>query len=109
MCYVYASTDPARYRSTTRSIRLHGCVTSVRLENEFWEILEGLAAEQSYSVSEFIGELYSEVLTDRGEVTNLASMLRVACAIYLGNRHGKAPTRRIPAAPSPAELVADSA
>ncbi|MES1924984.1 ribbon-helix-helix domain-containing protein [Salinisphaera sp. T31B1] len=86
MCQIYASADPARYRSTTRSIRLQGCVTSVRLENEFWQILDRLAAEQGYSIAEFIGELYSEVLIDRGRVANLASMLRVACAIHLGNR-----------------------
>lgn len=95
MCHIYASADPARYRSTTRSIRLHGCVTSVRLENEFWRILETLAGQQGYSVSEFIGELYGEIVCERGEVANLASMLRVVCAIHLGRRgDDKAATAR---------------
>lgn len=83
MCHVYASTDPQRYVSTTRSVRLQGSVTSVRLENEFWEILDCLAAEQGMSAGRFISKLYSEVIADKGEVPNLASMLRVACAVHL--------------------------
>ena len=76
MCHLYASTAPARYENTTRSVRLQGCVTSVRLENEFWEILDALAAS-------FISQLYSEVVEEKGEVSNLASLLRVACAVHL--------------------------
>ncbi len=83
MCNKYASVDPERYESVTRSIRIQGFVTSVRLENEFWEILETLAAEDGYSVSAFIGKLYEEVISDRGHVGNLTSMLRVSCALYL--------------------------
>lgn len=83
MCHVYASTDPDRYECTTRSLRLKGCVTSVRLENEFWEILDELARDQQMSAGQFISELYGEVLTTKGNVANLASMLRVACAVHL--------------------------
>lgn len=83
MCHIYASTDPQRYDSATRSVRLQGCVTSVRLENEFWEILDDLAAEQSMSTGQFISKLYVEVIADKGSVPNLASMLRVACAVHL--------------------------
>lgn len=91
MCHVYASTDPSRYESTTRSVRLQGCVTSVRLENEFWEILDGLAADQGMSTGRFISKLYGEVIEDKGEVPNLASMLRVACAVHLHLRAGSTP------------------
>lgn len=86
MCNMYASVDPERYESVTRSVRLQGFVTSVRLENEFWEILETLAAEDSYSVSGFISKLYDEVMSRQGAVGNLTSMLRVACAIHLHQR-----------------------
>ncbi|SEG78040.1 ribbon-helix-helix domain-containing protein [Marinobacterium lutimaris] len=86
MCRVYASTTPDRYECVTRSVRLQGCVTSVRLENEFWDILEELAAEQDLSAGQFISQLYTEVIEERGEVGNLASLLRVACAIYLNNK-----------------------
>lgn len=83
MCQVYASTDPQRYESTTRSVRLQGSVTSVRLENEFWGILDCLATEQGMSVGTFISKLYSEIIADKGDVPNLASILRVACAVHL--------------------------
>lgn len=83
MCHVYASTDPSRYESTTRSVRLQGFVTSVRLENEFWHILDQLAVDQLMSTARFICTLNDEV---RGDVLNLASLLRVTCAVYLHNQ-----------------------
>lgn len=86
MCDVYSSTSPQRYQCTTRSIRLQGYVTSIRLENEFWGILDTLAAEQNMSAPQFISQLYDEVVEDRGEVGNHTSMLRVACAVYLRNQ-----------------------
>lgn len=86
MCRIYASTDPARYESVTRSIRLHGLVTSVRLETEFWEILECMAEEEGLTAPQFITRLHDEVLVERGEVRNLASLLRVVCAVYLSRR-----------------------
>lgn len=87
MCHMYASTDPTRYESTTRSVRLQGFVTSVRLENEFWTILEELVDTQAMSLAAFISKLHSEVTAGKGEVPNLASLLRVTCAVYL---HSKA-------------------
>ncbi|HLQ85248.1 MAG TPA: ribbon-helix-helix domain-containing protein [Salinisphaeraceae bacterium] len=86
MCHIYASTDPDRYRCTTRSIRLQGYVTSIRLENEFWNILDSLAGEQEMTTPQFISELYDEVMAERGKVGNHTSMLRVACAVYLKNQ-----------------------
>lgn len=83
MCHVYASTAPQRFENVTRSVRVQGCVTSVRLENEFWEILDTLAGQEGMSTARFIGKLYDEVIAERGEVANLASMLRVVCAVYL--------------------------
>jgi len=83
MCHVYASTDPKRYECTTRSLRLQGSVTSVRLENEFWTILDHLANDQQLSTGQFVSELYGEVMATKGAVPNLASLLRVACAVHL--------------------------
>ena len=44
MCEIFISTDPQRYESRTRAVRLHGVSTSIRLENLFWDILDELAA-----------------------------------------------------------------
>lgn len=85
MCELYSSTPLAHYESTTRSVRLNGFVTSVRLENAFWSILEQLSASQGLSVPQFISEIHDEVLARRGEVKNLASLLRVCCTRYIEN------------------------
>lgn len=107
MCRIYASTDPERYASTTRSVRLQGYVTSIRLENEFWRIIETLATEDGLPVSRFISRLYDEVIADQGEVGNLTSMLRVACAIYLQQRITPAQERRRVVA-LPSDALSDS-
>ena len=43
MCEVFISADPQSYDARTRSVRLHGVVTSIRLENLFWQVLEEIA------------------------------------------------------------------
>lgn len=84
MCDLYASTDPAQYEAVTRSMRLHGLVTSVRLERRFWMILDELAAKEQLSTPQFVSTLYDEVQARQGQVDNFASLLRVVCTTYLG-------------------------
>ena len=86
MCDLYASTDPGAYACVTRSVRLHGHVTSLRLEARFWAILDEIAAGEGMSTPRFIGALHDEVLERRGDVGNFASLLRVICAVYLERR-----------------------
>ena len=43
MCQIFAGQDPANYQSITRSVRLDGHATSIRLESTFWDILDELA------------------------------------------------------------------
>ena len=86
MCQIYASTEPARYDSEARSLRIQGCVTSIRLEKEFWSILEEMAAEAESSTPELINTLYTEVHQNFGEVRNFTSFLRTACTIYLARK-----------------------
>lgn len=86
MCHIYASQDPSRYASETRAIRLHGHVTSIRLERAFWEVLERIAAEEGTTVPRFCATLHDEVLALRGEIGNFASLLRVTCLTWLENR-----------------------
>ncbi|MEZ5823779.1 MAG: ribbon-helix-helix domain-containing protein [Geminicoccaceae bacterium] len=82
MCDIYAGTDPALYEPVTRSLRLHGAVTSIRLERQFWAILDTIAAEESLTTPRFVTQLHDEVLERRGEVENFASLLRVICTAY---------------------------
>ena len=83
MCRIYAEQDPGLYTSTTRSLRLRGHSTSIRLENVFWEVLGRLAAEQGMSAADFISTLHDEVAESGETPQNFTSILRSACVIYL--------------------------
>ncbi len=91
MCQIYASTEPARYDSEARSLRIQGSVTSIRLEKEFWSILEEMAGEGQVSTPELINTLYTEVHQNFGEVRNFTSFLRTACTIYLTRKNNPHP------------------
>ncbi len=83
MCQVFISADPESYESRTRSVRLHGVVTSIRLENLHWEVLEEIAARDGLSVTQLIARLYDELVAARGAVGNFASFLRVSALRYM--------------------------
>ncbi len=83
MCEIFAGQDPRSYDGITRSMRLNGQSTSIRLEAAFWTTLESIAAEQGMTVSQFIGTLHSEVLELHGEARNFTSLLRCACLLYM--------------------------
>ena len=88
MCNLYASQEPETYAHETRAIRLNGHCTSVRLETAFWDILEQIADEERTTVARFASALHGEVLERRGTVGNFASLLRVACTVWLRERNG---------------------
>ena len=84
MCKIFISADPASYESRTRSVRLHGVVTSIRLENLHWSVLEEIALRDEMTVAQLIEKLYDELVADRGAVGNFSSFLRV-CALRYEN------------------------
>lgn len=81
MCHLFASQSPESYAFETRSIRLNGQSTSIRLETIFWTILEQIASSEGLSVPRFISTLHSEVLQVWGEVANFTSHLRCICLV----------------------------
>ena len=83
MCQIFAGQDPGNYRYITRSLRLAGHATSIRLEATFWDILDELAESQGMTTPRFLSTLYDEVLEQHGEIANFASLLRVSCVNYL--------------------------
>jgi predicted DNA-binding ribbon-helix-helix protein len=83
MCRIFAGQSPATYAYQTRSVRLGGHSTSIRLEAAFWAILEEIAQGQETSLAKFLTTLHDEVLELHGEVGNFASLLRCACLRYL--------------------------
>jgi predicted DNA-binding ribbon-helix-helix protein len=86
MCQVFAGQDPRGYSYETRSVRLSGHVTSVRLETRFWSVLDDLAKHQHMTLPLFLTTLYDEALEINGEVSNFASLLRCSCLIFLTNQ-----------------------
>jgi predicted DNA-binding ribbon-helix-helix protein len=82
MCRIFAGQPPASYESQTRSIRINGHSTSLRLETAFWAMLEEIAESQHMTLAKFIAKLHDEVLELQGEVRNFASLLRCCCLIY---------------------------
>lgn len=83
MCEIFVKADPDLYECRTRSIRLHGAVTSIRLENLFWNTLEEIAMRDGMTPSQLITKLYDELIEYRGEIDNFTSFLRVCCLRYL--------------------------
>ena len=86
MCRLYASQDPATFAAETRSLRLNGQVTSLRLEAAFWDTLQEIAAREGMSLGRFLSQLHEEILHLRGEIPNFASALRVICLQDLRRR-----------------------
>lgn len=91
MCQVFASQDPEIYRTVTRSVRLDGFSTSIRLEALFWSILDQIAEQEGMSTPRFISTLHGEVLERCGDVGNFTSLLRVTCAVHIERQQGHQP------------------
>ncbi|KVC34631.1 aryl-sulfate sulfotransferase [Burkholderia pseudomultivorans] len=84
MCEVLVNADPMLYESRTRSLRIRGVVTTVRMENLFWDVLHEIAQREKMTTSQFAVKLYEELLDLRGEPpANFTSFLRVCCLRYL--------------------------
>ena len=89
MCELYVKADPILYESRSRSLRICGVVTTLRLENQFWDILSEIAEVDGMTTNQLVAKLYEEVMDYRGEVVNFASFLRVSCTRYLSQRQGQ--------------------
>lgn len=87
MCKVFAEQDPAGYMHVSRSVRIGGHATSIRLEAAFWALLDEVARSQGMTTPKFLSTLYEEALESNGGVGNFASMLRTTCLLYLRGNH----------------------
>lgn len=86
MCNFFITADPILYESRTRTVRIHGVSTSIRLENFIWDTLAALAAEENVSTNALIMSFHDEIMRHRGDVLNFTSFLRVTCLRYLKRR-----------------------
>ncbi|RQO55989.1 aryl-sulfate sulfotransferase [Paucibacter sp. KBW04] len=83
MCEFFVKADPIQYEQRARSVRIHGVLTSLRLENMVWDILAEMAEQEGCTTNALIATFHDEILAHRGEVPNFASFLRVTCMRHL--------------------------
>ncbi len=83
MCGLFINADADLWESKTRSMRIDGVVTSIRMETFFWNILQEIAFRDGMTVNQLITKLYLESLDADHDVGNFTSFLRVCCGRYL--------------------------
>ena len=83
MCRVFIGADPKLWESVTRSFRMDGMVTSVRLEHMFWNVLEDIAQQQDLNVPQLLHQLYNESIDEGHDLGNFTSFLRVCCLRFI--------------------------
>lgn len=86
MCRLFVGADPDFYRARTRSLRLHGVATSIRLENFFWKVLAEIGERDGLSLNQLITRLHDELAqtgADLSDLGNFSSFLRVSCMRYV--------------------------
>lgn len=83
MCHLFIHADSDLWVSKTKSLRIQGVVTSIRLEVFFWNTLEELSFRDKMTVNQAISKLYLEALDADHDIGNFTSFLRVCCSRYL--------------------------
>ena len=83
---IFESADTTLWDSTTRSIRIDGTVTSVRLENLFWSILNDVADAEGLQIPQLLTRLAKESQDTGIEPSNFTSFIRVCCGRYMDLR-----------------------
>ena len=105
MCEFSVKADPIQYEQRLRTVRIHGVLTSLRLENMVWDILAELAEAEGRTTNALIALFPDEILAHRSEVPNFASFLRVTCMRHL-RRVAASARRDAPGQPGPPRLAA---
>jgi predicted DNA-binding ribbon-helix-helix protein len=90
MCEFFVKADPILYESRSRTVRIHGVLTSIRLENLVWDTLAEMAADEGRTTNALIAQFHDEILAHRGDVQNFSSFLRVTCLRYLRRKCDRA-------------------
>lgn len=91
MCQLFTHAAPQLYTSRSRSFRLRGVATSIRLENIYWQVLDEISRRDQLTVPQLVTRLHDELSElsestgagDRGSAGNFASFLRVSCSRYM--------------------------
>jgi len=66
----------------SRSVRLNGFATCLRLEQVYWDILSEMAKANCCSVSALLSYVDREVHLRHGGVKNFSGLVRVVCVVH---------------------------
>ncbi|MGE8151223.1 ribbon-helix-helix domain-containing protein [Pseudomonas vancouverensis] len=66
----------------SRSVRLNGFATCLRLEQVYWDILGEMAKANHCSVSTLLSHVDREVHLRHGGVRNFSALVRVVCVVH---------------------------
>lgn len=83
MCKLFVHADSELWVSQTHSLRIDGMVTSIRMENAFWNTLAEIAARDGMNLPQMITRLYHESIDAGHDLGNFTSFLRVCAWRYL--------------------------
>lgn len=83
MCQLFVGADTNLWENQTRSMRIDGMATSVRLEEFYWQVLTEIGARDDLSVGQLVTRLFLETTEAGHDPDNFASFLRVCCGRYL--------------------------
>ena len=86
MCRIFAGQAPESCASETRSLRLRGYGTPIRLERAVWATLDEIAAGDGLSAPQFITRPHDEVLEMNGAAPNFTPLPRCGCLARLSRR-----------------------
>ncbi|MCF5724864.1 ribbon-helix-helix domain-containing protein [Pseudomonas syringae] len=75
--------DMGLARPLSRSVRLNGFSTCLRLEQIYWNILTEIARLNACSVSALLSYVDREVHLRYGGVKNFSGLVRVVCVVHL--------------------------
>jgi len=83
MCQLFINAERHLWTYRTKSLRIDGVITSIRLEEFFWDILDELSFRDQMTTNQIITKLYLESLDADHDISNFTSFLRVCCSRYL--------------------------
>jgi len=69
----------------SRSVRLNGFATCLRLESIYWAVLERIARANKCTVNSVLSHVDREVHLRHGGVRNFSGLVRVICVVFLMN------------------------
>ena len=70
-------------RPLSRSVRLNGFATCLRLEEIYWEVLADMARINECSINALLSYVDREVHLRHGGVKNFSGLIRVVCVMHL--------------------------